>query len=82
MPARKPFLLRLNEDLYRDLEAWAQAEFRSVNAQIEFLLRQAVLRRQGGSPPAVPVPPAPSAASLPSPQPAPPSPPELDLSTD
>jgi hypothetical protein len=48
MPAtpRKPFLLRIDPDLWADLEAWAQEELRSVNGQIEFLLRQAVLRRK------------------------------------
>ncbi|WP_343214115.1 ribbon-helix-helix domain-containing protein [Fontisphaera persica] len=36
--------------LWAELEAWAQAEFRSVNGQIEFLLQQAVQRRKKGSP--------------------------------
>ena len=47
MASRKAFLLRINEQLYKDLEAWAQEDFRSVNGQIEFLLRQMVLRRKG-----------------------------------
>jgi hypothetical protein len=46
MRARKPFLLRISPELYEALEAWAQQEFRSVNAQIEFLLKEAV-RKQG-----------------------------------
>jgi hypothetical protein len=46
MKARKPFLLRISPDLYEALEAWAQQELRSVNAQIEFLLTEAV-RKQG-----------------------------------
>ncbi len=45
MKARKSFLLRMNPDLYREIEAWAQQEMRSVNSQIEFLLRQAVTKR-------------------------------------
>jgi hypothetical protein len=45
MGSRKPFLLRINPDLYRELECWAQQEFRSVNAQIEYLLKDAVRRR-------------------------------------
>ena len=45
--ARKSFPLRLNSDLYQALEAWAQQELRSVNGQIEFLLREAVSKRQG-----------------------------------
>jgi len=44
---RKAFLLRMNVELWRDLEAWAQEEFRSVNGQIEFLLRDAARRRRG-----------------------------------
>jgi len=47
MKSRKSFLLRINPDLYREVEAWAQQEFRSVNGQIEYLLRQAVARRRG-----------------------------------
>ncbi len=47
MAARKAFLLRINEQLYKELETWAQEDFRSVNGQIEFLLRQMVRRRKG-----------------------------------
>ena len=43
---RKKFLLRLNPKLWRELEAWAQEDLRSVNGQIEFLLREAVLKRK------------------------------------
>ena len=43
---RKPFLLRMGADLWRDLEKWAADDLRSVNAQIEFLLREAVSRRK------------------------------------
>ena len=43
--ARKAFLLRINGELWRELESWAQEDFRSVNGQIEFLLREAVWRR-------------------------------------
>jgi hypothetical protein len=45
MKSRKPFLLRLNPALYEALERWAQQELRSVNGQIEFILKQAVLAR-------------------------------------
>jgi hypothetical protein len=44
--SRKAFLLRISPDLWRELEAWAQADFRSVNGQIEFLLRDAVRQRK------------------------------------
>ena len=47
MAERKPFLLRIDEKLWREIEAWAQQEMRSVNGQIEYLLRQAVLKRRG-----------------------------------
>jgi hypothetical protein len=45
---RKAFLLRVSSDLWKDLEKWAADDLRSVNAQIEFLLRQAVAARKGG----------------------------------
>ena len=51
MPQRKSFLLRIDPALWSDLETWAAQELRSVNSQIEYLLRQAVLKRKG-SPPA------------------------------
>jgi hypothetical protein len=47
MAGRKSFLLRIDPVLWSELEAWAQDEFRSLNAQIEFLLKQAVLKRRG-----------------------------------
>jgi hypothetical protein len=43
---RKSFLLRLPPDLWKDLEKWAADELRSVNAQIEYVLREA-LRKAG-----------------------------------
>ena len=52
MAARKSFPLRMSPELYEELRKWAAAEFRSVNGQIEFLLRQAVQerrRRTGGA---------------------------------
>lgn len=49
MAERKPFLLRLDPQLYEALRGWADDELRSVNAQIEFLLRQA-LRQAGREP--------------------------------
>ncbi len=52
---RKAFLLRIDPRLWAELEAWAGDELRSVNGQIEFLLRQAVQQRRkarlgGGGP--------------------------------
>jgi hypothetical protein len=49
MAARKPFLLRMDPALWAELEAWAQDELRSVNGQIEYLLKQAVLKRRKGA---------------------------------
>jgi hypothetical protein len=46
MPEKKRFLLRLDEELYEVLEKWAADELRSVNAQIEYLLKE-VARRAG-----------------------------------
>lgn len=40
--AKKQYPLRLDPKLYVSLERWAADEFRSVNAHIEFLLREAV----------------------------------------
>jgi hypothetical protein len=55
MADRKSFLLRIDPGLWADLEAWASDELRSVNGQIEYLLKQAVLKRKGrGGPPSRP----------------------------
>lgn len=42
---RKSFLLRLDPALHASLQRWADEELRSLNGQIEFLLRQAVAKR-------------------------------------
>jgi len=61
MDERKAFLLRIDPELWRELERWAGDELRSVNGQIEYLLRQAVQQRRGarssGTPAAGPPPP-------------------------
>ena len=46
MEGRKSFLLRIDPELWRELERWAQDELRSVNGQIEFVLKQAVTKRK------------------------------------
>jgi len=46
---RRAFLLRLPPDLHAELRAWANQELRSLNAHLEFLLREAIRRRKGGS---------------------------------
>jgi hypothetical protein len=47
---RKAFLLRADPVLWKDIESWAADELRSVNGQIEFLLREAVRRRRKSGP--------------------------------
>jgi hypothetical protein len=42
MGERKPFLLRLDPEVYEALQIWAKDELRSLNAQIEFLLRRSL----------------------------------------
>jgi len=46
--AKKRFLLRLDPELYRQLERWAADELRSVNGQMEFVLREGVRRAGRG----------------------------------
>ena len=48
MAARKRFLLRIDPEVWADVEKWASNELRSVNAQVEYLLRDAVRKRKGG----------------------------------
>lgn len=59
MAEKKRFLLRIDPDVYRALEKWAADDLRSVNAQIEFLVKDALTRagrvreerREGGREP-------------------------------
>ena len=53
MADRKVYPLRIDKGLYDALERWAADDLRSVNAQIEFLLRES-LRRAGRLPSAGP----------------------------
>ena len=46
METRKQFLLRIDPELWTELERWAAEELRSVNGQIEYILRQAIIRRK------------------------------------
>ncbi len=46
MPKKKAFVLRLNEEMYSKVERWAADEFRSVNGQIEWIIREA-LKKSG-----------------------------------
>lgn len=56
MSERKPFLVRLDPALHAALQRWAADDLRSLNAQVEFLLRAAL--RQAGRDPAPPRPPS------------------------
>jgi hypothetical protein len=47
---KKGFLLRVPEPLLEELRRWAEQEMRSLNGQIEFLLRQALQQRLGRDP--------------------------------
>lgn len=46
MAQRKAFLLRLPPDLLDELNRWAKDDLRSLNGQIEFLLREQVRKRR------------------------------------
>jgi hypothetical protein len=43
--ARKAFLLRIDEKTLAALQQWAEEDLRSLNGQIEYLLKQALLKR-------------------------------------
>jgi hypothetical protein len=44
-PDKKAFLLRIDPELWAEIERLAQAELRSANGQIEYLLREALAAR-------------------------------------
>jgi hypothetical protein len=46
-PGKKSFLLRIDPDLWAEIERLAAAELRSANAQVEYLLRDALKDRLG-----------------------------------
>jgi len=45
---KKQIPLRMSDTLYKELSAWAQDDFRSINGQIEYLLTECVKRRKKG----------------------------------
>ena len=49
MAEKRKFLLRVDSDLWDDLQSWAADELRSVNGQIEYILRQAARKRRRAS---------------------------------
>ncbi|GAA4313007.1 hypothetical protein GCM10023149_08590 [Mucilaginibacter gynuensis] len=46
MAEKKAFILRINPDMLKEIEAWSAEEFRSTNGQIEYLLQQALSARK------------------------------------
>jgi hypothetical protein len=61
MAQRKTFLLRLDPGTHEAMQRWADADLRSLNAQIEFLLRRSL--REAGRTAGAEAPPAPGPAS-------------------
>lgn len=45
MAEKKTILLRLSPKMWEEINKWAEDEFRSVNGQIEYLLKEALIRR-------------------------------------
>jgi hypothetical protein len=45
MAERKAYLLRIDPELWAEIERLAQAELRSVNGEVEYLLREALAKR-------------------------------------
>lgn len=46
MSQKKQFLLRIDQKVWEELNRWAKDELRSLNGQIEYVLREAVRKRQ------------------------------------
>lgn len=49
MSKKKPFVLRMEEDMLKAVEKWASDEFRSTNGQLEFIINEA-LKKAGRVP--------------------------------
>lgn len=45
MSAKKAFVLRLDPEMLKELERWAASEFRSINGQVEYILFEALKKR-------------------------------------
>ena len=46
MAEKKSFALRVSAEMLKEIEEWANDEFRSINGQIEYLLNQALHERK------------------------------------
>jgi hypothetical protein len=51
MARKKDYLLRIDADLWNEIQKWAADDLRSVNGQIEYILRAAVSHRRRELPP-------------------------------
>ena len=49
MSKKKPFVLRVDEEIFKAIEKWASDEFRSTNGQMEWMLRES-LKKHGKLP--------------------------------
>lgn len=67
MAARKPFLLRIDPATLEAVQRWADDDLRSLNGQIEYLLRRALIDSGRQKPPEPPPPPRPDPGELQSP---------------
>ena len=47
MAKKKAIILRIDPKLWEDLNIWAKDELRSLNSQVEYVLREAVKKRKG-----------------------------------
>ena len=47
MAQKKAIILRIDPKLWKDLNIWAKDELRSLNGQVEYVLREAVKKRTG-----------------------------------
>ncbi len=46
MAEKKPFALRVSAEMLKEVEEWANDEFRSINGQIEYIINQALKERK------------------------------------
>ena len=49
MAQKKAIILRIDPQLWKDLNIWAKDELRSLNGQVEYILREAIRKRKRGS---------------------------------
>lgn len=47
MAQKKAVILRIDPNLWKDINVWAKDELRSLNGQVEYVLREAVRKRKG-----------------------------------